>query len=333
MATPGEAAGRAALRARPQRVRTVALAAVALGVAFGCGDRETGAASATRGGAAAAAGPRVAAPAGMIFVPGGVVHVGSDDGSVDERPVFAARVRGYFLDRHPVTVARFRRFVDATRHVTDAERFGDAGVIDAATDRWTLVPGATWHHPLGPAGPRARDDHPVTQVSWRDAVAYARWAGRRLPTEIEWEHAARGAVDSRSRYPWGDHLTERGRPRANTGELAGPARPRSSHAPIQRPSAEDGHLLTSPVGVFGATRLGLTDMAGNVWEWTDSWYRPYAERDEPVAPARVRERVQRGGSFLCSTDVCHGFRVSARAHATPETALFHVGFRTAADAP
>ena len=319
---------------RPRRTATVARAlAMTLGVALGCREREHTPASPPAGGRTATPARQLATPTGMVFVPGGVVHVGSDDGSADELPVFAARVRGYFLDRHPVTVAQFRRFVGAAQHVTDAERLGDAGVLDAATGRWALVPGATWHHPLGPAGPPAPDDHPVTQVSWRDAVAYARWAGRRLPTEIEWEHAARGAVNSRSRYPWGDHLTERGRARANTGEFAPPDGARPSRAPGQRPSAHDGHLLTSPVGAFGATRLGLTDMGGNVWEWTSSWYRSYAERDDPVAPARVHERVQRGGSFLCSTSFCHGFRVSARAHATPETALFHVGFRTAADAP
>ena len=109
------------------------------------------------------------------------------------------------------------------------------------------------------------------------------------------------------------------------------------HAPAgharQHLSAEDGYPRTSPVGAFGATRLGLTDVGGNVWEWTASWYRPYAERDAPLAPGSASERVQRGGSFLCSTDYCHGFRVSARSHSTPETALFHVGFRTAADVP
>jgi sulfatase modifying factor 1 len=275
----------------------------------------------------------------MVYVPAGVVHVGADDGAPDERPVFAARVRAFYLDRHPVTVAQFRRFVAATRHVTDAERFGDAAVMDASSGEWALVPGATWHHPLGPRGPAAPDDHPVTQVSWHDAAAYARWTGRRLPTEVEWEHAARGAVDSRARYPWGDGLVVAGRRQANTGDLAArgdtalmgaPAMRRAAH---QHPSAEDGHLLTSPVGAFGETRLGLADMGGNVWEWTASWYRPYADRDAPFAETPQSERVQRGGSFLCSTDFCHGYRVSARSHSTPETALFHVGFRTAADAP
>jgi sulfatase modifying factor 1 len=276
--------------------------------------------------AAATSAAPVAAPEGMVHVPGGVVRVGAEDGAHDERPVFAARVAPFFLDRHPVTVLQFRRFVAATRHVTDAERLGDGGVMGPDTGGWTLVPGASWHHPLGPDGHPAPDDHPVTQVSWQDAAAYARWTGRRLPTEVEWEHAARGATDARARYAWGDRLVEGGRHMANTGQRAagGPAH--------QHPSAEDGHLMTSPVGAYGATPLGLTDMGGNVWEGTASWYRAYADRDRPFVPTPTSERVQRGGSFLCSTDVCHGFRVSARSHATPETALFHVGFRTAADA-
>jgi sulfatase modifying factor 1 len=284
--------------------------------------------------------PPPAAPDGMVYVPGGVVHVGSAQGGADERPVFAARVRPFFLDKQLVTVAQFRRFVQTTRYVTDAERFGDAGVMDPDTGEWVLVPGAAWHHPLGPRGPAAPDDHPVTQVSWRDAEAYARWAGHRLPTEVEWEHAARGAVDSRARYAWGDRLVVAGRHMANTGELAAArdttlmGEPDAAHRTArQHPSAEDGHLMTSPVGAYPETRLGLTDMGGNVWEWTASWYRPYAERDTPYAPTPASERVQRGGSFLCSTDFCHGYRVSARSHSTPETALFHVGFRTAADAP
>jgi sulfatase modifying factor 1 len=290
--------------------------------------------------AAGEAEPRVAtasAPEGMVRVPGGSVRIGSDDGSADERPTFTARVRPFFLDRHPVTVAQFRRFVEATGYVTEAERFGDAGVMDHETGRWTLVAGASWRRPLGPSAPAAPDDHPVTQLSWNDAAAYARWLGRRLPTEIEWEHAARGGTDSRAPYPWGDRLVVEGRHMANTGERATPRDTTLMDAPRgvahQHPSDEDGWLGTSPVGTYGETPLGLVDMGGNVWEWTDSWYRSYAERDEPFVAHEGSERVQRGGSFLCSTDFCHGFRVSARSHATPETALFHVGFRTAADAP
>lgn len=276
------------------------------------------------------------APQGMVLVPGGTVHVGSEEGSVDEAPVFEARVDPFYLDRHPVTVGQFRRFVEDTRYVTDAERLGDGAVLELRTGAWRLVPGATWRRPLGPDGAAARDDHPVTQVSWNDAMAYARWLGRRLPTEVEWEHAARGAANRRDRYAWGNTLVVGGRHMANTGERRDHAGHATMDAPVavggrQQASAEDGHLLTSPVGAYGKTTLGLTDMGGNVWEWTDSWYRPYDEvrRGMPFQPHPGSERVQRGGSFLCSTDYCHGYRVSARSHATPETSLFHTGFRTA----
>ena len=262
-------------------------------------------------------------PAGMVFVPGGATRIGSSEGTPDEEPVFRASVKPFFMDVAPVTVAQFRSFVEATGHITSAEQMGDAAVLDAATGAWQLAAGASWQHPLGPAGPAAPDDHPVTQVSWHDAAAYAEWAGKRLPTEIEWEHAARGAIDARSPYSWGDDAAQGrdGRHRANLWQGSFPA--------IN--TAGDGYLLTSPVGAFGASPLGLTDLAGNVWEWTASWYRPYAERDQPYSPGISSERVQRGGSFLCHDSVCHGYRVSARGRSTPETASFHVGFRLVKD--
>ena len=317
------------------------LLAIVLGTCAACAgeEDETAAAATPAADSALATTSSTRSTADMVRIPGGKVHIGSEEGSDDERPVFVATVRPFLLDRHPVTVAQFRRFVETTGYVTEAERFGDAGVMDPQSGAWTLVPGAAWHHPLGSSGPAAPDDHPVTQVSWNDADAYARWLERRLPTEIEWEHAARGATDSRARYAWGDRLVEGRHHRANTGEVAGTTdtslMDESGARPLayQHPSDEDGYLLTSPVGAFGETPLGLTDMGGNVWEWTSSWYRPYAERDHPYVPSPASERVQRGGSFLCSTDYCHGFRVSARSHSTPQTALFHIGFRTAADLP
>jgi sulfatase modifying factor 1 len=265
----------------------------------------------------------IAVPEGMVYVPGGVTRIGSRSGPPEERPVFRAKVQPFFMDVHPVTVAQFRAFVEATGYGTEAERFGNAGVYDVMTGEWRMVDGATWRWPLGSAGPEAAADHPVTQVSWHDAVAYARWAGKRLPTEIEWEHAARGGRDERQAYAWGDSLVAHGRHRANTWQGAFP------HGNTR----EDGHLYTSPVGAFGATALGLTDMGGNVWEWTEDWFRPYTERHFPPPPAAVGEKVQRGGSFLCHRDFCHGYRVSARSHSSPETALFHVGFRLVQDLP
>lgn len=274
----------------------------------------------------------VSVPVGMVYVPGGRTLIGDDQAvegggqpggrhNASATPAFWVDVEPFFMDEHPVTVAQFRAFVEATGYRTEAERFGDAGVMDPATMRWMLVQGASWHHPFGPEGPAASDDHPVTQVSWNDAAAYASWAGKRLPTEIEWEHAARGARNARDLFAWGNDLVVDGRHRANVWQGTFPYHNRN----------EDGYLYTSPVGVFGKTSLGLTDMGGNVWEWCQDWYRPYSERDEPFTPDPASEKVQRGGSFQC--EECHGFRVYTRAHSTPETALFHVGFRCVRDLP
>lgn len=267
--------------------------------------------------------PDLQIPEGMVYVPGGRTLIGSESGEPHEQPVFEAEVSAFFLDVHPVTVGQFRAFVDEQKYVTQAERFGNAAVFDVRTARWRLVNGATWQHPLGPDRSPADDDHPVTQVSWHDAVAYAAWAGRRLPSEVEWEHAARGGVNSRRRYAWGDELVEARRHHANTWQG-----PLSSHTAV-----EDGYLLTSPVGTFGPTPLGLMDMGGNVWEWVGDWYRPYSQRDSPYTSHEQSDKVQRGGSFLCHESYCHGFRVSARGHSTPESSHVHVGFRTAMDIP
>ena len=278
-------------------------------------------------------------PDGMVYVPGGTTRIGIEPEELralaDQRPPgprhmwgrastpsFKATVDPFFLDVHPVTVAQFRSFVESTGFETQAERFGDAGVLDEQAGRWRLVQGATWRKPLGPDGPSASDTHPVTQVSWNDAEAYCAWKGRRLPTEIEWEHAARGAQDRRSHCSWGGACSRASRvQKANTWQGRFP----------MRNTVEDGYRYTSPVGAFGETDLGLQDLAGNVWEWTASWYRPYSERNAPFTATPRSERVQRGGSFLCHE--CGGFYVFARSHATPETSLFQVGFRCAKDAP
>ena len=279
-------------------------------------------------------------PPGMAFVPGGAVTVGvlaGEGGMPHERPAFETTVAPFLLDRSPVTVARFRAFAGATGRETEAERFGDGTVMDPATGRWALVPGAQWRSPFGAGSPTPPDDHPVTQVSWADADAFCRWDGaadgrpKRLPTEVEWEHAARGAADDRSPYAWGDRLDAGGAAQANTWTGTFPG----------GDDGADGYAGgTSPVGAFGATPLGLTDMGGNVWEWTASWYRPYplgadggAGPGAPVGPTGEPERSQRGGSFLCHPSYCHGYRVSARSHATAESSSAHVGFRCARDVP
>lgn len=265
--------------------------------------------------------PSSDAPPGMVYVPAGTTDIGSARGRPVEQPVFSADVDAFWLDRHLVTVAQFRRFVQATDYTTEAEHFGDAGLFDRAKKQWQLVDGAQWRTPLGPDSAAAPDDHPVTQVSWNDAAAFCTWAGKRLPTEVEWEHAARGARNDRQPYAWGASLTKQGATRANTWE---------GTFPVENTGA-DGYQHTSPVGAFGETPLGLTDMGGNVWEWTASAFRPYPLQDVSADPPG-RSMVQRGGSFMCHASYCHGYRVSARSHASPETSLFHVGFRCARDA-
>ncbi|MBL8769927.1 MAG: formylglycine-generating enzyme family protein [Phenylobacterium sp.] len=263
-------------------------------------------------------GPRAAEPrqAVLVAIPGGRVQIGDDRAPPDERPQFIYEARPLLMDRTPVTVAQFRRFVQDTGYRTDAERYGTASVFDPRIGGWLEVEGADWRRPEGPSGAAAADDHPVTQVSWRDADAFCRAYGARLPTEFEWERAARlGQTPEGHVFKLGDSLKGGGRYLANVWQ--GPF-------PLHN-SNEDGFRTTAPVGAFGEAPSGLTDMAGNVWEWTASWYRPY-DAAKP-ADRGIGERVQRGGSFLCDPTFCQGFRATARAHATPESALMHVGFR------
>jgi sulfatase modifying factor 1 len=263
-------------------------------------------------------------PTGMVYIQGGVVQIGSDEGIEHERPSFWAKVRPFLMDVHPVTVGEFRKFITATNFKTEAEKFGNGGIIDESTDQqWILKDGANWHHPMGPDFPAAPDDHPVTQVSWNDANTYAQWAGKRLPCEIEWEHAARNARNSRDIYPWGNDIQTRGKYNANIWQ---------GKFPVKNYN-DDGFLYTSPVGKFGKTPLGLTDMSGNVWEWQSNLKFNYEAlfRSPAKEGDLSNERAERGGSFLCEPTWCHGYRVSGRSSSTSETSLFHVGFRCVKD--
>ncbi|WP_375436118.1 formylglycine-generating enzyme family protein [uncultured Hymenobacter sp.] len=267
--------------------------------------------------------PPATLPAGMVYVPGGYTQIGSEEGLDQEKPTVWVSVKPFLMDQHEVTVGQFRAFVQATKYRTQAESFGNAGVFNDSTKEWGLVPGANWQYPYGPSASPAAADQPVAQVSWADAQAYAQWAGKRLPDEIEWEHAARNGTNSRALYPTGNSLQVNGKFVANTWNGRFP----------DDDQATDGFHRAAPVGSFGTSPLGLADMSGNVWEWCANSSMSYAELMNPVAAASQTERAQRGGSFLCEPGWCHGYRVSGRASSTPETALMHVGFRCVQDLP
>ncbi len=316
------------------------------------------------------AGPRLPGPPGMVWVAGGTFTRGTDDprSFAAERPAHRVRVDGLWMDAHEVTNRQFAAFVEATGHVTTAERPLDwealaarlppgtprppderlrpgaavftpprqAVPLDAPSAWWTYVPGACWKHPEGPGSDlRGRQDHPVVQVSWSDATAYAAWAGKRLPTEAEWEHALRGGREG-ARYPWGDQPPTDEAPRCNIWQGEFP----------WRNTAQDGHERTAPVGSFPPDARGLFDLAGNVWEWCADLYRADAFVEDaalachtplanPRGPARAwdpddphgESRVIRGGSFLCHRSYCEAYRTSARRGLDPDTGMSHVGFR------
>ena len=256
----------------------------------------------------------------MVLFEGGTFSMGSDRGMPLDKPVHQVLVKSFYLDKTPVTVAQFRKFVDATGHKTDAENFGDSGVFDSSTLSWSLIPGASWKFPFGKDKPQALDDHPVTQVSWNDAVAYSRWAGKRLPTEAEWEYAARCGGKNTSMFSWGEKLIVNGKYLANVwqGELS-------------FKQGDDGYVYTSPVGYYGVTPCGLTEMGGNVWNWCSDGFQPYPGNNEPFQP-NSQLRVIRGGSFLFDQNGENSFSVWGRASNTFETSLFNTGFRCAKDA-
>ena len=242
----------------------------------------------------------------------------------DEAPVHKVTLKPFWMMRHEVTVREFRRFVEAAGYKTDAERTGTSKAFRLKSGTWEMTPDANWQHPEG-TGSKPLENEPVCQVSWNDAIHFAKWAGLRLPTEAEWEFAARGGL-SQSTYSWGNRLTSGGQIMANywQGEF-----PRCN-------TGMDGFKMRAPVGHFPANSYGLHDIGGNVWEWCADWYGRdfYGESPamNPLGPELGEHRVVRGGSFMCAENSCEGFRVASRHHHDPFTGLNNLGFRCAKDA-
>lgn len=273
-----------------------------------------------------------------VRLPGGIFRMGTDAPSFPhdgEGPVRRVRVPPFAIDACAVRVARFAAFVDATGYVTDAERFGwsfvfhafvppntRVGGVPAGAPWWRQVFGATWRTPEGPESDVAdRMDHPVVHVSWNDATAFAEWAGGRLPSEAEWEYAARGGLDQ-AIFPWGDELEPGGEHRCNVWQGSFP----------DRDEAADGHSGTAPVDAYAPNGFGLYGVVGNVWEWCADRFSASHRRgalDDPRGPEEGPGRVMKGGSYLCHASYCNRYRVAARTFASEDDALGHVGFRVA----
>ncbi|GAA2635258.1 formylglycine-generating enzyme family protein [Streptomyces vastus] len=283
------------------------------------------------------------APGGSkVALPGGTFRMGGEDADANPRdgegPVREVTVGPFEIDTRCVTNERFAAFVDATGYATDAERFGWSYVFarflpgelrkgaprPEGTPWWCGVQGAYWAAPEGPgSGLDGRWDHPVVHVSWGDALAFCRWEGSRLPTEAEWEYAARGGLDQK-RFPWGDELTPGGEHRCNIWQGRFPF----------RNTGEDGHVGTAPVDAFPPNGFGLFNTSGNVWEWCADWWgtdHGTGPHTDPTGPEQGTARVMRGGSYLCHDSYCNRYRVAARTANSPDSSVGNTGFRCARD--
>lgn len=308
---------------------------------------------------------------GMKYIPGGTYMMGGDNdqASADEFPKHSVKVNGFWMDETEVTNAQFQKFVDATGYITTAEQKPDwdelkktlppgtakppdsllvaASLVFRQSERevnlhdysqwWSWVAGANWKQPQGPGSSiKGKENHPVVHVSWFDAMAYCKWAGKRLPTEAEWELAARGGLVNNI-YFWGNEHVNSGKPKTNSWEGKFP----------YFNEMKDGYLKSAPVRSYAANGYGLYDMAGNVWEWCSDWYdaeyyKPLANvtTDNPKGPSKsfdpedryTPKRSLRGGSFLCNDSYCSGYRVARRMKSSPDTGLEHTGFRCVKDA-
>jgi formylglycine-generating enzyme required for sulfatase activity len=298
-------------------------------------------------------------PPGMVWIPGGTFQMGSNASEFrgEAEPIHTVTVHGFWMDTTEVTNEQFAEFVKATGHVTVAEKEPDpqqfpdvpkeklkpfSAVFTPPTtdtptrrmdDWWKPVYGADWKHPDGPGSSIAgKEKYPVVHISWVDAAAYATWARKRLPTEAEWEFAARGGLEGK-KYAWGDEFKPGGKSMANTWQGTFP----------NQNLTEDGHRTAAPVGSFPPNGYGLYDMAGNVWEWCSDWYsRDYfktSPKDNPQGPEssmdpsdpKSKRKVQKGGSFLCAENYCARYQVGARHSGEMESAADHIGFRCVKD--
>jgi sulfatase modifying factor 1 len=300
----------------------------------------------------------------MAWIPGGTFLMGSNDHYPEEAPAHYVAVEGFWMDKHTVTNEQFSRFVEATGYLTVAEQPLDPADYPIALGAkpetfvpgsiifkkpphrvdlrnhfnwWTYVPGASWRHPLGPGSSlkKGMARHPVTHIAYEDAEAYAKWAGKELPTEAEWEFAARGGLEG-AVYAWGDEFAPNGKMMANTWQ---------GEFPIVN-LLTDGYERTSPVGSFPPNGYGLYDMAGNVWEWTTDWYQEHGnavnsccasfnpkggEKEASIDPRtpeiRIPRKVLKGGSYLCAPNYCLRYRPAARISQQIDTGTCHQGFR------
>ena len=304
--------------------------------------------------------------ANMVLIPGGTFRMGSDHHYPEEAPAHSVTVSDFWMDRTPVTNRQFRQFVEATGHITFAEippnpkdypgaspemLYAGSLVFQQPLHKvsvndwsqwWSFIKGADWRHPYGPKSNIDHlDDHPVVQVAFSDALAYARWAGKELPTEAQWEFAARGGLDG-AEFAWGDEFTPGGKYMANTWPGDFP----------NKNDLLDGYNRSSPVGAFPPNGYGLLDMIGNVWEWTTDWYSPRHEANPqkscciPINPRGGRQeasydtcdphntiprKVLKGGSHLCAPNYCRRYRPAARHAESIDTSATHVGFRCVID--
>jgi formylglycine-generating enzyme len=292
-----------------------------------------------------AGGSGLLARAELVDLPGGEFTMGTDsaEGFAEdgEGPAHRVRVSPFAIARTAVTNAQFRAFVRATSYITQAEQAGTSFVfyLQLDPDRrqdvrqvsrelpwWLPVEGACWQRPAGPGSTiHDRLAHPVVHVSWNDAAAYCAWAGLRLPTEAEWEYAARGGLEG-ARYPWGDELEPAGERQCNIWQGSFPSQPAAGWQPGTMPAAS-----------FAPNGWGLHNMAGNAWEWCADWFSPEYHRAtnvvDPLQEKATGRRSLRGGSFLCHASYCNRYRVAARGSNTPGTSASNIGFRVAAQAP